>query len=206
MLRHYATTFLEQGRRAEAHPLLNAYANFCMERDPPDEAKKHLLSMGRLALRAGVPIPIARALSTYQERHGPLASDERLLLGNLYYVAGRNKEAFNEFRMVEPDMPSGKRHRWLMIAMLTSLLRTDRLAEAKAVMKQLMVDYPDAAELDEAKFRCGEYYFRKRDLAQARRCFEHVLKTSESDAYAEMCTEYLKRIAHLEDIRKRKDK
>ena len=205
-LRYYATTILQQGRRAEAYPLLDAYARFCVARETPAEAKKYLLSMGRLALRAGVPMPIARGLSKYKERRGPLTRDERLLLGNLYYVAGRNKKAFNEFRAVEPDMPFGNRHKWLLIAMLTSLLRTDRLEEAEAVMAQLMTDYPDAAELDEARFRFGEYYFRERDLGRARSNFENLLRTSPSEAYAKMCAEYLKRIAHLEDIKRRKDK
>lgn len=207
-LRDYASDLLQRGRRAEAYPLLDAYARFCVARETPATAKQHLLSMGRLALRTGVPMPIARGLSRYKESRGPLARDERLLLGNLYYVAGRNEKAFNEFKTVEPDMPFGQQHKWLLIAMLTSLLRTDRVEEAKAVMEKLRADYPEGAEaeVDEARFRFGEYYFRGRDLKQARSSFENLVKTSGSEAYTKMCAEYLKRIAHLEDIRTRKDK
>jgi tetratricopeptide (TPR) repeat protein len=128
-----------------------------------------------------------------------------LLLGSLYYVAGKNNEALAVFKTVEPELQRGEQHRWLLVAMLTAELRVGRLNEAKALMNQLQVAYPGAAELDEARFRLGVFHFDRGELDRARVCFEDLLAASRSPTYRRMCTEYLDRIAHLEDIRRHEE-
>jgi len=153
--------------------------------------------MGKLALRAGVAEPMAEALAAWGAKHRELASSERLLLGNLYYVAGRNAEALRVFKTVEPELAPGSRHRWLLIAMLTAHLRTGRPEEAESTRDRLIAAYPDTAEIDEAKYRFGVHYFHKRRLDEAETCFEQLLASSRSRTFKTMCTQYLERIWHL---------
>ncbi|MCK4374540.1 MAG: hypothetical protein KAX19_04395, partial [Candidatus Brocadiae bacterium] len=122
-------------------------------------------------------------------------------LGSLYYVAGRNEEAFRVLESVEPEMKGGSQHRWCLVAMATALLRTDRLTEARAVIQRLEADYPGKPEVGEAKYRLGVYYFDKRHLDQAQKCFALLMVSTESEVLQTMCSEYVERIAHLQSIR-----
>lgn len=200
-LRQYATALLKEGRRAEAEPFLRAYVRFCLERERPEQSRESLLSIGQLALKASVPTPVAQALTKWEDQHGRLSTKDRLLLGSLYYVAGRNEEAFRVLESVEPEMKGGSQHRWCLVAMATALLRTDRLTEARAVIQRLEADYPGKPEVGEAKYRLGVYYFDKRHLDQAQKCFALLMVSTESEVLQAMCSEYVERIAHLQSIR-----
>ena len=203
LLRDYSNSLMQCGRRAEAETMLRAYVNVCLERETLDQSRKDLVAMGKLALRASVPLPVARALSKWQELNGTLSNDERLLVGSLYYVGGKNDKALAVYKTVEPEMNKGARHRWLLVAMITALLREDRLKEARSEISRLQDLYPDAAEVDEARFRLGAYHFDKRDLAEAKECFSNLRESQTSDDYKRMAGQYLERIEHLEDIRKK---
>ncbi|MBA7709900.1 hypothetical protein ES703_118826 [subsurface metagenome] len=149
-------------------------------------------------------MPVAQGLTRWQEQHGKLSADERLLLGSLYYVAGRNREAFDALQSVEPEMKPGSQHRWCLVAIVTTLLRQDRLTEAESMIRQLEAAYPDAAEVDEARYRLAAHYFDKRELKQAKECFDSLLDSTQSVMYRVMCNEYLHRIQHFESIEEKK--
>lgn len=201
-LREYASVLMEEGRRAEATPFLQAYVTFCLKREKPEESREDVTFVAERALKAGIPLPAAQALSEWQASHGGLTTKERLLLGSLYYVGGANKEAFEVLKAVEPEMTEGSQHRWCLVAMITALLRLDRLADAKDLIKRFESRYPGEPELDEVTYRLGAYYFDKRQLGKARECFGGLAKSSQSDLYRKMCDEYLGRIDHLEDVAK----
>ena len=202
LLHEYALSLMQSGRRAEALPMLHAYATLCLEREPGPECKDKLLLAGNLALRAGIPLPVADALAKWQERYGALSADERLLWANLYYVGGKNGKAFDAYETVETEMEHGGRHRWLLVAMITALLREDRLREAQSLIHRLETLYPGYAEIDEARYRLGVYHYDKRELGRAKECFKSLMESSPSDDYKQMATEYVKRIERLESIKK----
>jgi tetratricopeptide (TPR) repeat protein len=199
-LREYALVLMEEGRRTEARPLLQAYVTFCLKKETPEASKENLVFLAERALKAGIPAPAAQALSEWQNKHGTLSTKERLLLGSLYYVGGENKEAFEVLKSVEPEMTEGNQHRWCLVAMITTLLRLDRLADAQELIRRFETEYAREPELDEVKYRLGAYYFDKRELKQARECFSGLIESSQSDLYRRMSDEYLGRIEHLEDV------
>lgn len=199
-LRRFAVGLMERGRRNEARPFLEAYVAYCLGRRAPQSAKDDLMEIGRTALTAGVSLPVAQGLDKWEKQHGRLSGQELLLLGSLYYVAGRNSEALSVYESVETELMPGRQHAWCRIAMLTALLRMDRLAEAQAVLDRLGADYPDGAELDEARYRLGDYHFDKRDLKRAEECFHALLETTESPVYKRMCREYIERIEHFQEV------
>jgi tetratricopeptide (TPR) repeat protein len=205
-LREYASELLQQGRRAEAAPFLQAYVTFCLKKESPDLSKEDLLAIGDLALKAGVPLPAAVGLSEWQAAHGALSTKERLLLGSMYYVGGKNKEAFEALSAAEAEMPEGRQHRWCLVAMFTALLRMERMDEAQALMERLETTYPGEPELDEARYRLGAHWFDRRELQKARACFESLRESTQSELYQEMCGEYVDRILHLEDVAKERPK
>ena len=199
-LRECALALMEEGRRAEASPFLQGYVTFCLKRETPETSKEDLVLVAERALKAGVPLPAARALSAWQDKHGRLSTKEHLLLGSLHYVGGQNAEAFEVLKSVEPEMGRGSQHKWCLIAMITALLRMDRLADAETLIGRLELEYPGEPELDEAKYRLGAYYFDKRQLEQARECFNSLFESTGSELYRRMSNEYLGRITHLEDV------
>jgi tetratricopeptide (TPR) repeat protein len=191
---------MAKGRRAEAAPFLEAYVAYCMERLAPQSAKEELLAIAKTALTAGVPLPVAQGLAKWQREHGGLSTQELILLGSLYYVAGRNAEALSVYESVEGTLKPGGQHTWCLITMLTALLRMDRFAEAKARIERLRADYPEAPEIDEGRYRLCAYHFDKRDLEQARECFDSLRQETLSPYYKELCDEYIRRIEHFQQV------
>lgn len=203
LLRRYALSMLKEGRRREASPLLEAYATYCLECDPQEVACNELLDLGHPALVGSVPLPIARALDQWQDRYGPLLPSDRLLLANLYYLAGKNNKAVTEYQAAEPNMDAGPRHAWVLIAIITAHLRADEIAKAVDVLQRLKELYPSSPYVDEARFRFGEHHFRQRNLADAKGYFEG-LRTSQVYLMRTMSSQYLQRVKHLEEIEKQR--
>ena len=204
-LRAFAAALMEKGRRAEAGPFLEAYVAYCLGRLAPQSARDDLVTIGRTALTAGVPLPVAQGLAKWEEQHDGLSTSELLLLGSLYYVAGRNDDAWRVYKKVEPELKPGKQHAWCLVAMFTALLRMDRLAEAGVILDRLEAEYPEDAVLHEAQYRLGDYYFDKRDLKRAEECFEALLETTKSPVYQRMCREYIERIEHYQTVKSLKE-
>jgi hypothetical protein len=191
---------LDEGRRAEARPLLEAYVLYCLEHKPAGEARELLTEMGRIALTAKAALPVAEGLNAWEERYGELPTSDRLLAGGLYYAAGRNREAYRLLSAVEPHVAPEVRHRWCLVAMASALLRMDREEDAENVLSRLQAAYPGAAEADELRYRFGVYYFRRRRLEEARQAFESLRDGATQQAYAQLCDEYLVRVEHLRRI------
>jgi len=195
-----ATWFMFSGRRHEASSALRAFSKLCLQKLPPDKSREKLITVGRDALRAGVPLPVADCLSEWQERNGRLPGNGQSLLAGLYYAAGKNDKALVEYTRVEPDLEPGRQHRWVLIAMLTAYLREGELAKTERVLARLRSEYPASPEVDEAEYRIGVYHLEKRDLAAARRCFAELQKATVSETYRRLCTESLDRVSYLENI------
>ena len=203
LLRIYAESRMRSGRRPEARVMLSAYSEFCLAHLPPELAKSKLVGFGKLAIQSGTTLPLARGLAAWSERHGELvATKERLLLANLYYVAAQAEQALPLFEAAEPQMEQGHQHRWLLVAMVSSLLQTDKVKEATLLIKRLAATYPRTPEIEEAKYRLGVHYFNRRQLDRAQECFEDLLRTTKSDLYRHMCFEYVDRISHMKTISK----
>ncbi len=194
-----------EGRRADAAPFLLAFGELCLQQRNPHVAREKLVTVGRRAMKAGVPLPIAGALAQWQAKHGTLDTEERLLLGSLYYIGGRSQDALKWLTSAEQEMEPGQRHRWCLVAMATSCLRSDELGEAEELAARLAADYPDAAEVDEMAYRVGVYHFNKRDMAEALKCFEGLMSETSSEAYQSLCSEYLGRIYHLQGIDRQRE-
>jgi tetratricopeptide (TPR) repeat protein len=194
---------LVQGRRAEAAVLLEAYCARQLRCPDADAARQKLTAVGKQALSAGVTLPLAEALEAWEGvGGGKLTVDDRLLLGSLYYVAGRNEAAVAVYRSVEPEMPAGQRHRWVLIAMVTALLRTDRVDEAVALRERLEKAYPGTDEIHDVRYRFGEYYAEKGERDKAKKCFRDLMASTNSPAYTSLCSEYLDRIERQERLDK----
>ena len=200
VLERILTHTMDEGRRGEALILLEAYASYCLVGEEPETGLSDLVRVGKRAQYAGVPLPAARALELWKAQHGELSQDNRLLLANLYYVGGKSEDALALYKTVEAGMGSSRSHRWVLIAMLTSALKVGRVDEAKALLERLKTSYPDAEEIDEAKYRFGVHYFEVGDLAAARKCFEDLRAATRSAIYKKLCGEYVDRITHLEKI------
>jgi TolA-binding protein len=128
--------------------------------------------------------------------------EDRLLAGGLYYVAGRNEDAYRLLAAAEPEVYPEKRHRWCLVAMAGALMRMDRTDEAAAVLEKLRNAYPGAAEADEVLYQFGAHYYRRRQLAEARRAFEQLQQNAVSDDYKALCDEYLVRVERLEQLKR----
>lgn len=202
LLRTVAMALAENGRRPEAVAVLGAYVDLLLAREDESAAKSGLLLVARRALRANVARPVARGLEEWQKRYGELAQDDRLLLGSLHYVSGDSAKALTQFKSVEPKMEGGSKHRWLLVAMVTASLREDRLDEARAIESQLRADYPDAPELDEARYRFGVYFYDKRNFESAKKCFDQIRTESKSENYRKLASEYWDRTDQLESIKR----
>jgi len=190
------THLLEQGRRAEAALALNRYGEACLARLPADESRKRLLTIGRKALRSGVPVPVAKALERWEQENHGLDTDAFLLLANLNYVGGRNGRAAKLYRVVEKRMLPGTRHQWVMVAYMTSLLRSDRETDALEIFERLRDEYPNTAAIDDAWFRLGRHYFEEKQFDLAQQTLTSMRDTTASVTYRKMCEKYLTRIDH----------
>jgi len=204
MLGQCAGALLDEGRRAEATPFVDAYAALSLAKEEPERARDNLLRLADKALKAGVPQPVASALERWQAAHGPLDARGRLMLGSLYYVGGKNAETYETLRTVEAELTDPTQRMWCLIVMFTALLRTDRIEEAQALLVRLEREYPGAPELDDAHYRLGVHHYDRRNLAAARRRFELLRDSTQSVVYQEMCREYIERISHLEELRQLK--
>jgi len=201
LLENCAASLMLSKRSEEAGIVLRAYVDLRLGRGDPAEVKTDLLLMGARALKSQTTLPVAEALSRWQDRHGQLAMKERLLLANLYYSAGKSGQAYKFFESVEPDIKTGKQHRWILIAMISSLLRSDRVQEAEQSYGELVHIYEGSADIDEAQYRFGAYYCRKRQLPKAEECFDRLRRTTKSAGYRRLCRQYLERIRHLKEMR-----
>jgi hypothetical protein len=199
-MREYALALMDEGRRGEAAPLLEAYVRYCLDQEPAEEARAELTEMGRLALTANVGLPVARGLSEWEERYGALPMRDRLLAGGLYYVSGRSEDAYRLLSAAEPEVYPEVRQRWCLVAMATSLLRMDRVQEAEDVLARLDTAYPGAVEADEIRYQFAVHYYRRRQLAEARQAFEALRSSAALPAYASLCDEYLVRVERLERL------
>jgi hypothetical protein len=204
LLERLLAHFLAQGRRYEATVLFDVYAKFWLESGAPETSRERLVRFANEALRAGVALPAAEALEAWQLQHGDLPAEEQLLIASLFYVAGKNARALEVFQKVEPQMEPGKRHKWVLIAMLTAQLRSARESQAESTLSRLEKQYEGSKEIEEARFRFGVHYFDAQDLARAKKCFGDLRASTDSVIYQGMCNEYLKRIAHLEEVEKQR--
>ena len=200
-LEGFATSIMARGRREEARILLQAWTDFCAQKGSPRDMKGSLLALGRQALKARVTLPLARALAEWQRRHNGLTTEEKLLVANLFYTAGKNRDALTFYSVVEPQMGRGKRQRWVLVAMISAYLRSDQVEQAEHVLSRLKKAYPDAAEIDEAKYRFGVHYHDRRQLGKAMACFIALRKTSKSTGYKRLCFQYIERIKHLQSMK-----
>jgi tetratricopeptide (TPR) repeat protein len=202
LLEDYATALMKHGRHAEAEIALRAFSTICLDLETADASKEKLSHMGKLALRADVTLPVAEALSEWERRHGALSTDDRLLLGNLYYVAGKNDKALAMYEAVEPQLKQDRPHRWLLIAMMTADLRENRVGEATAIFNRLSTTYPHTAEVEEGQYRLAAHYFDAREFDKAKQCFMELRKSSLSTDYQQMADEYLGRIEQVAKLQK----
>jgi tetratricopeptide (TPR) repeat protein len=202
LLQDCATALMQHGRRAEAEIALRAFSTVCLDLETADASREKLSLVGKAAIRAVVPLPVAEALSAWESRHGALSSDERLLLGNLYYVGGKNDKALVLYEAVEPQLKQGRSHRWLLIAMMTAHLRENRVGEAMSIFNRLRTVYPHALELEEGQYRLGEHYFDVREFDKAKQCFNELQKSSLSTDYQRLADEYLGRIEQVAKLEK----
>ena len=200
MLESFLVQLIQRGCRNEALPVAEHYCQAVLEHEPATRARMSLVRLAEKGVRAKVSMPFARALKSWEGRYGELSVDERLLLAGLYYVAGEHRLAAPQYEKAEPDVALDRRHRWVLIALLTSFLRSGRLEDARQVASRLRKKYPHSAELDEAKYRFSVHYFKKRQLARARRCFEELRQTTGSLIYKKLCRQYLARIEHHQDL------
>jgi predicted Zn-dependent protease len=84
--------------------------------------------------------------------------------------------------------------------MAGSLLRMDRVEEARDVLARMEKEYPGAAEGDEIRYQFAVHYYKRRQLAEARQAFEALRSSAALPAYASLCDEYLVRVEHLEHL------
>jgi tetratricopeptide (TPR) repeat protein len=201
VLQDYAVALMRQGRRGEAEISLRAFTAVCRDLETAEASREKLVLIGKQAVRAGVSLPIAEALSEWESQHGPLSIDDRLLLGNLYYVAGRNDKALAIYQDVEPKLKEGSTHRWVLIAMLTAHLRENRIAEATTVMNRLKAAGASAVEVAEGQYRFGAHYFEVREFDKAKQCFIQLRDSPVSADYKQMAEEYLGRIEQVAKVK-----
>ncbi|MBL8762680.1 MAG: tetratricopeptide repeat protein [Phycisphaerae bacterium] len=102
-------------------------------------------------------------------RLSPQSGPARMNLGSVFASLGRHREAVNEFQQATELMDLTPD---LLLALAESLGKTDRYAEMRNTLEQLIKSQPSAAAYE----RLGFAQFKLKDFASAQASFERALE------------------------------
>lgn len=193
-LRRACVEMLKMARPPEAELAARAYGDAVLKRLDPGDSLDAIVSLGEKAIRGAATKSLAGALERWEREHGLLNTEHSAMLAALYYASGKYGKAREVLPRVERAFPMGPRHRWALVALITSHLNEDDFKAAENALERLTVLYPDSVEITEARYRFAVRRFERREWGEAERIFRDVIGGKHGGRYAKMCNQYIERM------------
>ncbi len=136
---------------------------------------RHALALYLDGKQADVVAALSPVVATIKP--ADLAAEAQYLLGSAQLELGQAPAAVAPLRASLAAEPQGKRADAALLSLADALRATDKLDEARSMLRKLTANFPASPLNERAYFRLGEYDAAAGDLPAAVKDYEHLLAT-----------------------------